>query len=78
MSLRTWSQRTCAIALITLIVGCGDNGSTTTGGVGGSGTTGTSGGAAGGNSGGNTGGSSSSPVVTGVSTPKSVSVVTAN
>jgi hypothetical protein len=72
MSLRTWSHRACTIALVILLVGCG-GGSTTAGsgsaGSGGTSSTGTSG---------STGGSSSTPVVTGVSTPKSVSVVTAN
>lgn len=72
MSLRTWSYRACTVALITLLVGCG--GSTATGGApaasGGNGING--------NPSGSSGGSSPPPQVSGVSTPKSVSVVTAN
>ena len=73
MSLRTWSHRACAVALVILLVGCG--GGTTTAGSGSADSGGTS---STGTSGSNTGGSNTTPVVTGVSTPKSVSVVTAN
>ena len=71
MSLRMWSRHACIGALVILLVGCG--GSSSTAGVGGSGSSSSTG-----SSGNNTGGSGSNPTVTGVSTPKSVSVVTAN
>jgi hypothetical protein len=65
MSLRTWLRHACVGTLIILLAACG-GGSTTAGS------------SAGTNSTGNSGGSGSNPVVSGVSTPKSVSVVTAN
>ena len=73
MSLRTWSHRACTVALVILLVGCG-GGSTTSG----SGSGDSVGASSTGTSGSSTGGSNSTPAVTGVSTPKSVSVVTAN
>ena len=63
MSFRMCAWRVCAIALVCLLVGCG-GGSTA------------SSGAASGNSGGS--GSTTPPAVTGIDTPKAVSVVTAN
>ncbi len=63
MSFRMCAWRVCAIALVCLLVGCG-GGSTA------------SSGAASGNSGGS--GSTPPPAVTGIDTPKAVSVVTAN
>jgi len=71
MSLRTWSHRACIGTLVILLAGCGAGSTTAGNGSGDSGGTGATG-----SSGNNTGGSA--PVVTGVSTPKSVSVVTAN
>ena len=65
MSMRKWSYRACTVALLILLTGCG-GGSTAGGGTGSSGAAGSG-----------TGGSKSA-AVTGVSTPKSVSVVTAN
>jgi len=76
MSFRSWSCRACSIALVGLLVGCGA-GSATTGSA-----AGTSGGATVGTSGSggtqSAGGSSPPPQVTGIATPKAVSVVTAN
>ena len=71
MSLRTWSHRACIGTLVILLAGCGGGSTTVGNGSGDSGGTGATG-----SSGNNTGGSA--PVVSGVSTPKSVSVVTAN
>jgi len=72
MSLRKWLHRASTVALVVMLVGCGGGSSTPASISGGSGSTGTTG-----SSGGTTGGSNP-PAVTGVSTPKSVSVVTAN
>ncbi len=74
MSLRTCAWRLCAIALVGLIVGCGGSTASTgvaSGSSGGSGATGGTGGTGG-------SGTTSPPAVTGVATPKAVSVVTAN
>ena len=74
MSLRTWSCRAGCIALVGLLVGCGA-GSTTSGSA--SATSGSTGAVS--TSGtGSSGSTSPPPPVTGVSTPKAVSVVTAN
>ena len=72
MSLRKWSNRACTVTLVIMLVGCGGGSSTPASGSAGSGSNGTTD-----PSGGATGGSNP-PAVTGVSTPKSVSVVTAN
>jgi len=78
MSLRTWSCRACTVALVILLVGCGGGETTAGSGSTGSGSTSSTNTSGGSTSGGSTGGSNSTPTVTGVSTPKSVSVVTAN
>ena len=75
MSFRMCAWRVCAIALVCLLVGCGGGSTAATGAA--SGNSGGSGGAGGS---GGTGGSGSTtpPAVTGIATPKAVSVVTAN
>jgi len=77
MSFRTCAWRACAIALVGLLLGCGAGTASTAAGSaagssGGNDATGGSTGATGGN------GSNTPPTVTGIATPKAVSVVTAN
>ncbi len=78
MSLRTCAWRACAIALVGVLFGCGGGTAATTVGnaSGNSGGGGVTGGA--GSTGGSGGGATMPPTVTGIATPKAVSVVTAN